>query len=563
MPQKRPKTTSPAKSEGSDAPDVPPATPDAMKSDENEDGRKDSVARDDGDVDAELQMREKTEMAYALTDPEEVGESAATTAKRTVKNMNAEGVQDHANMVTRASPLLTGGEHTGLAQFERLVTFGSGVVTLPDETSIFRGGGIGGSNMFMRVPQGSALAPLMLDMQRQAQLKNAALKAAGESEVKLTVTVEADVRRFTVPRLDQGDWDKTVAIVIDTDMKETEIAAMMNEAAAAAHALDNTRPAIYIEESSGEHKLSRDIIAGSIPLNMASRMDAMSKTGKYWVLEDSAQVKIQTEEFYMQGSSSVRDVKVGGEGRTFILSTFGEVTEIYDIYVHDYDDLKNTGIYSVKLTIQAKYEEEFRCLVRRLAAKCENGPLRARYGKNVRGYVVTCTMHEAFEKAGLNPWDLAGKDAAQRQNGAALAGGDAMMEKATAAATEAAKAAAAISQREVDNKIKTSMEVAMVTQAKLDALAKAQVDAAEQTKVDKEAHRALIDEGIKTARAAQDAAEAAKRGASKAWNEAQTAREQAAIEQAKVNTALAQLALAQTAAEERHSMRLIRSCSRC
>ena len=94
----------------------------------------------------------------------------------------------------------------------------------------------------------------------------------------------------------------------------------------------------------------------------------------------------------------------------------------------------------------------------------------------------------------------------------------------------------------------------MVTQAKLDALAKAQVDAAEQTKVDKEAHRALIDEGIKTARAAQDAAEAAKRGASKAWNEAQTAKEQAAIEQAKVNTALAQLALAQTAAEERHTM---------
>ena len=53
-------------------------------------------------------------------------------------------------------------------------------------------------------------------------------------------------------------------------------------------------------------------------------------------------MKIQTEEFYMQGFSSFRDVKVGGEGRTFILSTFGEVTEIYDIYVHDYDDLKNT-----------------------------------------------------------------------------------------------------------------------------------------------------------------------------------------------------------------------------
>ena len=58
--------------------------------------------------DAELQMRERTEMAYALTEPQAPGESAATTAKRTVKNMNAEGVCDHANMVTRVSPLLTG-----------------------------------------------------------------------------------------------------------------------------------------------------------------------------------------------------------------------------------------------------------------------------------------------------------------------------------------------------------------------------------------------------------------------------------------------------------------------
>ena len=99
----------------------------------------------------------------------------------------------------------------------------------------------------------------MLDMQKQAQLKNAALKASGGSEVKLTVTVEADARCFTVPRLDQGDWDKTVAIVIDTDMKATEIAEIMNAAAAAAHALDDTRPATYFEEWSGENASTSSI----------------------------------------------------------------------------------------------------------------------------------------------------------------------------------------------------------------------------------------------------------------------------------------------------------------
>ena len=53
---------------------------------------------------------------------------------------------------------------------------GSGVQVLPDETSIFRGGGIGGSNMFMCLPQGSALASLMLGMQKETELKNVALK---------------------------------------------------------------------------------------------------------------------------------------------------------------------------------------------------------------------------------------------------------------------------------------------------------------------------------------------------------------------------------------------------
>ena len=34
--------------------------------------------RDDGDGDTELQMRERTEMAYALTEPEAPGESVQT-----------------------------------------------------------------------------------------------------------------------------------------------------------------------------------------------------------------------------------------------------------------------------------------------------------------------------------------------------------------------------------------------------------------------------------------------------------------------------------------------------
>ena len=312
MAPKRSKPNSPGVSEGGAAPDVMPAIPEAMESDENDKGQKDAAARDDVDADAELQMGDRTEMAYAITEPEAAGENAATIAKRTVKSMNAEGVRDFANMVTRASPLLTGGEHTGLAQFERVVSFGSGVTQLPSGTSIFRGGGIGGSDMFMRLPQGSALAPLMLDMQKQAGLRNVALKAAGAAEAKLAVTVEADVRRFTVPRLDQGDWDKTIAIVFDTDMTASDIATMMNAAAAAAHVLDDTRPASYFEEVAGEFKLSRDIIARSIPTSMASKMDAMIASGRCWVLEDSAQVKIQTEEFYIQGFSSFRDVKVGG-----------------------------------------------------------------------------------------------------------------------------------------------------------------------------------------------------------------------------------------------------------
>jgi hypothetical protein len=50
---------------------------------------------------------------------------------------------------------------------------------------------------------------------------------------------------------------------------------------------------------------------------------------------------------------------------------------------------------------------------------------------------------------------------------------------------------------QVDGKIKKSLEVAALTQAKPDELARAQVEASEQTKQDKLAHKALIDAGVK------------------------------------------------------------------
>ena len=68
MAPKRSKSNSPDKSEGSDAPDALPVTPEAMQSDENDAGQKDAAARDDVDADAELQMGDRTEeRAGAMT----------------------------------------------------------------------------------------------------------------------------------------------------------------------------------------------------------------------------------------------------------------------------------------------------------------------------------------------------------------------------------------------------------------------------------------------------------------------------------------------------------------
>eukprot|EP00966_Prymnesium_polylepis_P025196 581186-Prymnesium_polylepis.1 len=60
-------------------------------------------------------------------------------------------------MVTRASALLTGGQHTGLAQFERTMSFVEPLQKEVDGLTIFRGGGIGGSTYYMRFPHGSSV----------------------------------------------------------------------------------------------------------------------------------------------------------------------------------------------------------------------------------------------------------------------------------------------------------------------------------------------------------------------------------------------------------------------
>lgn len=240
-------------------------------------------------------------------------------------------------------------------------------------------------------------------------------------------------------------------------------------------------------------------------------------------------------------------------------TVLGGASEVYDIYVHDNGTLKNTGIFAVKPTIQAKCEEEVRCAILRLATQCEKGPLRTKFenGRSGRGFVISITESEAKERAGLDPWDLGAIEAVQEAKG----GGNlrAMKSEMTEAAMVAASAAAAEAQRGFDAKIKESLEAAAVTQSKLDELAKAQLVAAEQCQTDKAAHCEMIQATQAAARhATEQAGKAqldacrAKEDAMRASQDAQEAARKAAVQEEKANAALAALAIAQAASEKRH-----------
>ena len=136
---------------------------------------------------------------------------------------------------------MTGGQHTGLAQFERTVSMASPLQQVVDGLTLFRGGGIGGSTYYMLFPHGSSVGCIMLDMLTQAEAVNAAARICGGTGKELKLTVEADNRRFTAPRLDQSEWDKSFALVFDTEFEKEEIANMMNDAATKAHEIDGIR----------------------------------------------------------------------------------------------------------------------------------------------------------------------------------------------------------------------------------------------------------------------------------------------------------------------------------
>ena len=520
----------------------------------------DNESRDADDENACLLVEGKTEVCYGLMQLGSRWEGAAETAKRTTSLLNGKSVRDHTAMVTRASALLTGGQHTGLAQFERTMSFGEPLQKEVDGLTIFRGGGIGGSTYYMRFPHGSSVGCFMLDLLTQAEAVNAAARICGGVGKELKLTVEMDNRRFTAPRLDQGEWDKSFAVVFDTEFMMEEIASMMNDAATKAHEADSTHPEAYFVTTDTDVKLSREIVANTMAAASFTNIDKMYSAGSHWTLEESAGVKVQMDEFYVQGLTGFRDARPGGEGRTFLHTVLGKTTECYDIYVHDNGMLKGTGIYAVKPTVQAKYEEEVRCTILRLATQCEKGPLRTKFenGRCGRGFVISVTENEAKERAGLDPWDLGAIEAVLETKG----GGNrkALMSEMTEAAKAAAATAAAEAQRGFDAKIKESLEAAAVTQSKLDEMAKAQLEAAEQSKTDKAAHCEMIKA---TQEAAQHATEQAgkaqldacraKEDAMRASKEAQEAVHKAAVQEEKANVALAALANAQAAAEQRHA----------
>eukprot|EP00966_Prymnesium_polylepis_P132881 3071784-Prymnesium_polylepis.1 len=63
----------------------------------------------------------------------------------------------------------------------------------------------------------------------------------------------------------------------------------------------------------------------------------MLEAGTLWTLEPSSGVRMQTDEFMVQGLSGFRDTKPG-KARG--------VTEVYDIYAHDNGSISKTGIFA-------------------------------------------------------------------------------------------------------------------------------------------------------------------------------------------------------------------------
>eukprot|EP00966_Prymnesium_polylepis_P278711 6438796-Prymnesium_polylepis.1 len=74
-------------------------------------------------------------------------------------------------------------------------------------------------------------------------------KVHGVSATISPVTVEAEIRRFTTPRLMQAEWQDTVAVCIDTDLEEEQLIRVLNDATSNAHQVDPTAPAQMFEST--------------------------------------------------------------------------------------------------------------------------------------------------------------------------------------------------------------------------------------------------------------------------------------------------------------------------
>ena len=528
------------------------------ESTESTDDKQDpDVANANDDANAGMLM---TEMAFASMRPENMWEKNESLAKRAVKEFNKPGVRDHMEVVSQACVLQTGGACTGLVQYERKVTFGAGVNKAVDGLVLYRSGGIAGSSFYVRFPAGSGIAAFMVDM--MDALHEEMQKAHGASakivHLHAPVTVEAEVRRFTTPRLMQAEWQDTVAVCIDTDLEEEQLVVVLNDAASNAHQVDPTVPAQMFESTAMGFVLSKDTIATTIHASNAGKIDKMLEAGTLWTLEPSSGVRMQTDEFMVQGLSGFRDTKPGSEGRAFFLFHLLKVTEVYDIYAHDNGSISRTGIFAVKITIQACKETEVRSLIRRLATQSAKGPVRAGDGKS-RGFVISMTETEARERAGLDAWDLSGGGgdpvAAQRTAVKEMAS-----TAATAAGVAAEKAALAVSAA-LDAKFITVAEAAQTAQAKIDELATAQIEAGKQNAADKETHAQMIKQANELAAQAHIEAAASQVCAAKAMEEAHAATKKAAEEQEKtekaqqdLNKTMAMLARACAQSEERHAM---------
>ena len=193
-----------------------------------EDKRDPDVANANDDANAGMLM---TEMAFASMRPENMWEKNESLAKRAVKEFNKPGVRDHMEVVSQACVLQTGGACTGLVQYERKVTFGAGVNKAVDGLVLYRSGGIAGSSFYVRFPAGSGIAAFMVDMMDalHEEMQKAHGAAAALVHLHAPVTVEAEVRRFTTPRLMQAEWQDTVAVCIDTDLEEEQLVVVLND----------------------------------------------------------------------------------------------------------------------------------------------------------------------------------------------------------------------------------------------------------------------------------------------------------------------------------------------